>query len=215
MSPYSIEHPIILTSSNPSIEIKHNDIEQPNPLVSNTPQKEKQASRKQTILRPKSIKRNKEKVANNDFRGKYYSTLGITRHSSNHPPKAIKPALKQRHDSILSKCTNALDNRTSSVKFNKNVTIVPVPNRSLYPPDIKSKLWLSPIESKKNLLRNTFEFAFEGGDWRTAVEECNMIHCAVTGQKIHPFHACTAHNYGMTKGNFLLYSKMAAEYSPF
>jgi len=221
MSPYSVEQAIILNSSTANnafeLEIKSSTA-QPLVFASNndiSPNKEKRqncpSKKNVTILKPLSLNRNSSQEErrindNNNIRERYMHKLGITRHCHCHQsaPKIMKK-------SALSKCTN--DNH---VQFNDNVTITPVPSRHSYSPTIKQRLWSNPIESKQNLLRNSYEYEYEGRNWRHAIEESNMVNCAITGKKVHPYHATiVVHNYyhSMTKGHFLLYSKTMASMS--
>jgi len=237
MSPYSVEPPIILKSHSTTTSggEKTNGLTPfpPSQIASLTislAQKEKQTrskSSKSFILRPITFNRNiklEQKSSsylnsnNNDIiRERYLCKLGITRPSPSHKQDInIRPAIKQPHQSILSnRLKKRLKNGSNVVQFNNKITVISVASRLSYSSRIQSRIWSNPLESKLNLLRNTFEFASEGGNWRTVIEESRMVKCAITGEKVHPIHTCMSHNYRMPKGNFILYSKMAANSSHF
>lgn len=74
------------------------------------------------------------------------------------------------------------------VSVNKNVTVVSIPSRMEYPYETKQKLWSSSAELYANAARNTVEFASEGWNWRSVLEEEHMLVHQGNGEFIHPIH---------------------------
>ena len=140
----------------------------------------------------------------NAIRERFYYKLGIRRCQSQREETGTA---KHHHRSILSKSTK--NRKHDRVHFNDKITIVPVPSYSRYSDRMRNRLWPSMQESHENIIRNSLEFASEGSNWRTAVEESSMVN------NIHPIHTHIAHTYLKPKGIFLLYSKMAADSSLF
>lgn len=60
--------------------------------------------------------------------------------------------------------------------------------RDEYSKRVKDRLWTNAEELQQNAQRNAFEFAAEGWDWRTALEDENMYRDSVSGELIHPVH---------------------------
>lgn len=74
------------------------------------------------------------------------------------------------------------------VSLRNEVAVVPIPMREEYPDKVKERVWSSASELYDNAVRNSIEFAAEGWNWRTAIEDENMIVCNKTGELIHPVH---------------------------
>jgi len=77
------------------------------------------------------------------------------------------------------------------VSLSKSVEVIPIPTRSEYSGHVKERLWSSATELHRNAARNSFEFASEGWNWRTATEDENMLVCKSSGEMIHPIHVLT------------------------
>ncbi|GAX21839.1 hypothetical protein FisN_30Hh039 [Fistulifera solaris] len=75
-----------------------------------------------------------------------------------------------------------------SLQFNESVTVMAIPMRNEYSRQVRSKLWSNRLELQQNAARNVVEFAAEGWNWRTVVEDERMYVCAFSGQRIHPCH---------------------------
>jgi len=90
----------------------------------------------------------------------------------------------------LSGRTSTQDNRKKkkSVSFRDEVCVVPIPRRADYSSRFTKQLWCPVQELVENAHRNTIEFAAEGWNWRTVLEDDDMFICTVTGERIHPCH---------------------------
>lgn len=84
-------------------------------------------------------------------------------------------------DSALS-----LPRRTPRIHFNTDVTVVPIPSRHDYSDRIKKFLWSNGQEIQENAERNRVEFATEGWDWHSVLEDDEMYVDASTGELVHP-----------------------------
>lgn len=85
-------------------------------------------------------------------------------------------------------CSGSTGKREARITFNAEVKVVPIPMRDEYSKRVKERLWTNAEELQQNAQRNAFEFAAEGWDWRTALEDENMYRDAVSGELIHPVH---------------------------
>ena len=85
-------------------------------------------------------------------------------------------------------CSGSDGKRDVRITFNAEVKVVPIPMRDEYSKRVKDRLWTNAEELQLNAQRNAFEFAAEGWDWRTALEDENMYRDSVSGELIHPVH---------------------------
>lgn len=85
-------------------------------------------------------------------------------------------------------CSGSDGKRDVRITFNTEVNVVPIPMRDEYSKRVKDRLWTNAEELQQNAQRNAFEFASEGWDWRTALEDENMYRDSVSGELIHPVH---------------------------
>mmetsp|Transcript_1228 Transcript_1228/g.2678 ORF Transcript_1228/g.2678 Transcript_1228/m.2678 type:complete len:341 (-) Transcript_1228:539-1561(-) len=76
----------------------------------------------------------------------------------------------------------------SLLKFEETVQIIPIPMRHEYSHRVRTRLWSGALEIHQNAARNTMEFASEGWDWRSVIEDDRMYVCSTTGELIHPCH---------------------------
>merc|ERR1712224_385611 len=72
------------------------------------------------------------------------------------------------------------DSKSSSsgsrrIRFHDEVDIVPIPTRNEYPQRIKDDLWTNIDELEFNARRNRMEYASEGWDWRTVIDDESMF----------------------------------------
>jgi hypothetical protein len=72
--------------------------------------------------------------------------------------------------------------------FNETVAVVPIPMRHDYSHRVRERLWNDVDDIIINAQRNAMEFAAEGWDWRTVVEDEYMYRDAASGELIHPVH---------------------------
>ena len=77
-----------------------------------------------------------------------------------------------------------------SVTFDSAVTVHPIPSRADYSDRIRSVLWHAATEMQENAARNYYEFVAEGFDWRTVVDDEDMV--VVGDERIHPVHFAAA-----------------------
>ena len=64
----------------------------------------------------------------------------------------------------------------------------------------RERIWSSASELYQNAVRNTFEFAAEGFDWRSAVDDSQMVQ-SPHGERIHPIHFMNIANLGCSALN--------------
>jgi len=81
-----------------------------------------------------------------------------------------------------------MDGERKSLGFNETVQVVPIPMRNEYSNRVRQRLWSNAEEIHENATRNTVEFASEGWDWRSVIEDDGMYVCVATGELIHPCH---------------------------
>jgi len=75
-----------------------------------------------------------------------------------------------------------------SVKFNNDITILPIKSYRDYPVSIRRSMWNSLDEIRQNAKRNVIEYREEGKDWRQATEEDCMWYDVSGRDYIHPAH---------------------------
>jgi hypothetical protein len=75
-----------------------------------------------------------------------------------------------------------------NLTFNETVSVVHIPRRDEYSKRIQSHLWHTSNSLQENIMRNTIEFAAEGWDWQSVLEEDDYIPCPESGELIHPVH---------------------------
>ena len=73
------------------------------------------------------------------------------------------------------------------IRFYNKVTVMLIPSRHLYPKSMRQNIWGTMREIQDNARRNAIEFAAEGWDWRTAVED-DAMYLTADGERIHPAH---------------------------
>jgi hypothetical protein len=74
------------------------------------------------------------------------------------------------------------------VRFSERVKVCEIPNRHAYPEDVKFNLWNSRVQTKRAACRNSFEYAWEGRSWRSAVEEQRFLPLQGGQRWVHPAH---------------------------
>lgn len=73
-----------------------------------------------------------------------------------------------------------------TVRFDRDVLVVPIPSRHAYSDRIQKAFWRTANELQDIVDRNRYEYTFEGWDWNTVLEDEEMYIDATTGEKIHP-----------------------------
>jgi len=84
--------------------------------------------------------------------------------------------------------SGSLSQKSAGVSFNAEVKVVPIPMRDEYSKRVKERLWTTAEELQLNAQRNAYEFAAEGWEWRTVLEDENMYRDSSSGELIHPVH---------------------------
>lgn len=79
------------------------------------------------------------------------------------------------------------------ITFNTEVKVLGIPMRDEYSNRVKQRLWTNAEDLAFNAQRNAMEFAAEGWNWRTALEDENMYRDSVSGELIHPIHCVQYH----------------------
>jgi hypothetical protein len=100
-------------------------------------------------------------------------------------PAATRQSRDDDGESITS--ADSLDS-FKHVRFQSEVTVVPIPRRSEYSKRIRKFLWENPVEMQASILRNTLEFTADGWQWEAALEEDEHFVDPSTGELIHPIH---------------------------
>lgn len=73
-----------------------------------------------------------------------------------------------------------------TVRFDRDVLVVPIPSRHAYSDRIQKAFWRKGNELQETVDRNRYEFTVEGWDWNTVLEDDEMYIDVATGEKIHP-----------------------------
>lgn len=73
-----------------------------------------------------------------------------------------------------------------TVRFDRDVLVVPIPSRYAYSDRIQKAFWRKGNELQETVDRNRYEFTVEGWDWNTVLEDDEMYIDVATGEKIHP-----------------------------
>ncbi|VEU37368.1 unnamed protein product [Pseudo-nitzschia multistriata] len=76
--------------------------------------------------------------------------------------------------------------KTSRVRFDNKVLVVPIPSRHAYSNRIKKAFWRDGNELEDIADRNHYEYASEGSDWSKVLEDEDMYIDVDTGEKVHP-----------------------------
>jgi len=96
------------------------------------------------------------------------------------PPASISPP--SSCDGLLAP-TNINDR---SIQFENEVLVVPIPSHHEYSDRIKKFLWSGTEEISENAERNRAEYASEGWDWHSVLEDDEMYVDAESGELVHP-----------------------------
>jgi hypothetical protein len=91
---------------------------------------------------------------------------------------------------IKSLSQNSSKKRTPkrTVSLHKSVSVIPIPTREEYSLPVRERIWSSSSELCANAARNSVEYASEGWNWRTVLEENQMLLHKTSGELIHPIH---------------------------
>jgi len=82
--------------------------------------------------------------------------------------------------------TASSSSSTRTVRFDRDVLVVPIPSRHAYSDRIQKAFWRKGNELQETVNRNRYEFTVEGWDWNTVLEDEEMYIDVATGEKIHP-----------------------------
>jgi len=78
--------------------------------------------------------------------------------------------------------------KRNRVALNESVLVIPIPSRFDYSNQARERIWSSSAEICANAARNSVEFASEGLNWRTVIEDEHMMVHKSSGELIHPIH---------------------------
>lgn len=125
------------------------------------------------------------------FRLPLNDNIDASNTSSTHQPLAFSSPLPVGAASISPpSSTSSLDPSNSSndrsIHFENEVMVVPIPTRHEYSNRIKKFLWSGAEELSENVERNRAEFAAEGWDWHSVLEDDDMYVDAQSGELVHP-----------------------------
>lgn len=90
-------------------------------------------------------------------------------------------------DCDVSASTCQLPDRAYSIRFDSYVKVVEIPNRFMYTPSQRRRIWNGNKAIRENARRNRTEYEWEGSDWQSVIEEDEFL--VVNGEKVHPVHA--------------------------
>lgn len=102
--------------------------------------------------------------------------------------------LKQVRPSSLRRLRMNRANRENGNKegrhviFHDEVSVIDIPMRSEYSKRIRSCMWNSLSDLNENMERNSTEFAAEGWNWESVLEDEGMYIDATSGELVHPVH---------------------------
>lgn len=111
------------------------------------------------------------------------SSLGLAREH--------QPPLDVCSDTSTSSTRSLHDNdvlTSAKVTFDETVTVIPIPQREEYSDRIRKHLWDSPEELQAMITKNSIEFAADGYDAQSVLEEDDHIVNPETGELVHPIH---------------------------
>jgi hypothetical protein len=106
--------------------------------------------------------------------------------SSSRPPLATPYPEKLKFGSENNATTTK--KKTSRIAFDDQVSVIPIPMRNEYSDRIRSRIWSNRYELHENAQRNAVEFAAEGWNWQSVLEDDSMYICSVSGELVHPVH---------------------------
>ena len=102
------------------------------------------------------------------------------------PLKYKKDTLQAQQSMVVE--SSESKKRRNHIQFNDDVSVVPIPMRSEYSERVRARLWSDRYEIHDMASRNALEFAAEGWDWRSVIEDDGMFVCTASGELIHPVH---------------------------
>jgi hypothetical protein len=76
--------------------------------------------------------------------------------------------------------------RDRGVSFQASVVVHTIPSHKQYSDRIRNTLWTPENIMRQDIARNCVEFVAEGWDWRTCVDDNEMVN--YNGEMIHPVH---------------------------
>jgi hypothetical protein len=109
------------------------------------------------------------------------STVSSSFFSSVSPIKSMIPDEKSNPSKV-----SVEHSKISSVRFDDDVLVVPVPSRHAYSDRIKKTIWRDAGELREIVNRNRYEYTFEGWDSSKVLEDDDMYVDIATGEKVHP-----------------------------
>ena len=78
--------------------------------------------------------------------------------------------------------------RGRGVSFDSKVRVQPIPHSGTLTPAQRLRMYSTLSELRRNSIRNSREYRYEGYSWRNATEETEMRRSTVTGRLVHPAH---------------------------
>ncbi len=100
-----------------------------------------------------------------------------------HPPLSFMPVPISPPSSSNSSLATSHER---TIQFQDEVLVLPIPSRHDYSERIKKFLWSGAEELSETIERNRAEFASEGWDWHSVLEDDEMYVDAKSGELVHP-----------------------------
>lgn len=163
----------------------------------------KDTSSSTTILEGRANKRQRQKQTQTGYRvggptpadtmvqalGSLWASANSRRSSSaQHHQEQQQSNDDQEMTTVETNNNDGNNNASRHVRFQPEVSVIPIPMRHEYSNRIKGFLWEPIASMQASILRNTLEFTADGWNWEDALDEDEHYMDPSTGELIHPVH---------------------------